>query len=376
MLQVGVVGIGNAGSQVAVLAAQNNIKSVVINSSENDLAVIPESVHKFLVGDSRGAGKNRDAAKGFLKSSITSILNKEDFMEFMDGNDVTFVVSSTGGGTGSGIAPIMTEILSQAFPDTFVILVGILPTLNEAYSTQVNTVAFVKELYEKINKPTYMLYDNEKMSSEPSHIMMESINQSIIEDILVLVGKYNYATKYSSIDEKDMSMIISTPGRLVVSRLVNFKEKDLDQSGIDSRVEDILKSNTHAELQRDKVIKRSGVIANLNESIASKFDDHMTTLQKFVGVPVEEFTHISINVEKALPNNVFFIGSGLSPVFDRLTKINERIDEIDALQNDSENISDALSSVDMDKANEKKDYRQKKDNDAPLALSDIFKNFS
>lgn len=376
MLQAGVIGIGNAGSQVAVLAAQNNIKSVVINSSENDLAVIPESVHKFLVGDSRGAGKNRDAAKGFLKSSITSILNKEDFMEFMDGNDVTFVISSTGGGTGSGIAPIMTEILSQAFPDTFVILVGILPTLNEAYSTQVNTVAFVKELYEKINKPTYMLYDNEKMSSEPSHIMMESINQSIIEDILVLVGKYNYATKYSSIDEKDMSMIISTPGRLVVSRLVNFKEKDLDQSGIDSRVEDILKSNTHAELQRDKVIKRSGVIANLNESIASKFDDHMTTLQKFVGVPVEEFTHISINMEKSLPNNVFFIGSGLSPVFDRLTKINERIEEIDALQNDSENISDALSSVDMDKANEKKDYRQKKDNDAPLALSDIFKNFS
>jgi cell division GTPase len=376
MLSVGIIGVGNAGSQVATLAAQNNIKSVVINSSENDLSVIPDTVTKFLVGDSRGAGKNRDAAKGFLKSSITGILNKEEFIDFMDGNDVVFVISSTGGGTGSGIAPIMTEILSQAFPDSYIILVGILPTLNEAYSTQVNTVAFVKELYEKINKPTYMLYDNEKMSSEPSHVMMESINQSIIEDILVLVGKYNYPTKYSSIDEKDMSMIISTPGRLVVSRLTNFKEKDLDQSGIDSRIENILKTNTHAELQRDKVIKRSGVIANLNESIASKFDDHMTSLQKFIGVPVEEFTHISINTEKALPNNVFFIGSGLSPVFDRLTKINERIEEIDAIQNDSDSISDALSSVDISKANEKKGYREKRESDEPLALSDIFKNFS
>ena len=102
----------------------------------------------------------------------------------------------------------------------------------------------------------------------------------------------------------------------------------------------------------------------------------MTSLQKFIGVPVEEFTHISINTEKALPNNVFFIASGLSPVFDRLTKINERIEEIDAIQNDSDSISDALSSVDISKANEKKGYREKRESDEPLALSDIFKNFS
>lgn len=373
MLTTGIIGIGNAGSQVANLAVNNGIDAVVMNTSENDLATIPDSVIKFPLGDLKGAGKNRDAAKVSLKEGIKMVLSKEEFTKFMTDKDVVFVVSSTGGGTGSGIAPVLTQILKKMFPDTYVIIVGILPKLNEAYSTQVNTVAYMEELYKKLENPTYMFYDNEKLADIPVHLMMERINQSIVDDVKILAGTYNYSTKYSSIDEKDMSMIISTTGRIVVASYRDIKEKDLDKASIDKTLVNNLKNGTHAEIQLDKIIKRFGLIVNLSSSMANNFDIAIPELQEFIGSPIEEFNHTCINEEKSLPNNVFFIGAGLSPITDRVVKINERIEELDAAEKAREADTDMFT-VDVSEANEKREYKQKS-KDTSVDLLKIFDDF-
>lgn len=373
MLVSGIIGIGNAGSQVASLALSEGMDAVVINSSENDLSTIPDTVIKFPLGDLKGAGKNREEAKRFLKDSIRKILEKSEFIDFMDNKDVIFVISSTGGGTGSGISPILTQILKKSFPDTYVILVGILPTLDEAYSTQINTLEYTQELYKKLDNPTYMFYDNDRMKDLPSHLMMEEINKAIVNDIKVLQGSYNFTTKYSSIDEKDMSMIISTSGRIVVASYTNIKEKDLDKMSIDEKLIQLLKTGAHAELQLDRVIKRSGVIANLNANMAQSFDDHLIELQKVIGAPVEEFSHLSINDEKVLPNNVYFVGAGLSPINDRIEKINERVAEIEAMQ-ENDSTDDDVFSVDIEKANSRREYK-KTQVDKTVDLTSIFNDF-
>lgn len=373
MLSVGIIGIGNAGSQVAELATKNQIDAVVINSSENDLSTISNNIIKFPLGDLRGAGKNRTEAKKFLKDAIKKILNEENFIEFMDDKDVIFVISSTGGGTGSGISPILTQILKKSFPESYIIMIGILPTIDEAYSTQINTIDYLQELYKKVEDPTYMLYDNDKFKGLPSHVMMTEVNRRIVDDIIILRGTYNYTTKYSSIDEKDMSMILSTTGRIVVASYLNIKEKNIDSVSIDKQIEYLLKDGAHAELQLDRVIKRSGVIANISESMAKSFDDHLTELQEFIGAPVEEFSHVSINEEKNMPNNIFFIGAGLSPINDRIEKINERIAEIESLQ-DNKDESDDVFTVDVDAANDKRDYKKAKISDT-INVSSIFDDF-
>lgn len=373
MLSVGIIGIGNAGSQVAELATKNQIDAVVINSSENDLSTISNNIIKFPLGDLRGAGKNRTEAKNFLKDAIKKILNEENFIEFMDDKDVIFVISSTGGGTGSGISPILTQILKKSFPESYIIMIGILPTIDEAYSTQINTIDYLQELYKKVEDPTYMLYDNDKFKGLPSHVMMTEVNRRIVDDIIILRGTYNYTTKYSSIDEKDMSMILSTTGRIVVASYLNIKEKNIDSVSIDKQIEYLLKDGAHAELQLDRVIKRSGVIANISESMAKSFDDHLTELQEFIGAPVEEFSHVSINEEKNMPNNIFFIGAGLSPINDRIEKINERIAEIESLQ-DNKDESDDVFTVDVDAANNKRDYKKAKISDT-INVSSIFDDF-
>ena len=375
MLSVGVIGIGNAGSQIATLAHSEGIDAIAINSSERDLSTIPDEIIKIELGDLRGAGKNRTAAKEFLEKAIAEVVGRKDVTDFLMKQDIVFITSSTGGGTGSGIAPLMYEIITSMNPDIYVILVGVLPSLDEAYTTQVNTIDYMGDTFDSISKtPTYMFYDNNKLRNEPTYRMMNDINRSIVNDMLVIQGRYCYTTKYSSIDEKDMAMIVSTPGRIVVTSYEGIKEKDLDNASIDETLERHLKEGTHVELQTDRVIKRIGVIANLEEGLANKFDDKLKGLQEFVGSPVEEFSNIAINTEKAVPNTVYFIGAGLNPPTDRIEKINERIAELDELQKADDVDRSILAEVDVKSANEKRMYREK-DNSQVVNMNDIFSRF-
>ena len=84
MLDISVIGIGNAGSQVASLASEKlSVPVLAINSSEKDLETIPSSIPHILIGDQRGSGKERLAAKKFLKGAIMDIVNNEEYMKII-----------------------------------------------------------------------------------------------------------------------------------------------------------------------------------------------------------------------------------------------------------------------------------------------------
>lgn len=346
MLKIGVVGLGNAGSQVAALAHEKlGVEVLVINSSEKDLQTIPSNIPNLLIGDTKGAGKERAAAQKFLKESIMGIIKDKEASKIFN-QEVLFIVSSTGGGTGSGTSILLSNIVEEVYPNTKIIIVGILPTLKEALSTQLNSIAYMQELYQTLDGATYMLYDNDKLSKLPSTTMMQKINESIVNDIDVIRGTYQMPTRYSSIDEKDMGNIISTHGRIAIASLTDIKEKDIDEVSLEELLIQQFKTNAHCELQRDKIVHRTGVISNLSDRLNEKFDSHIPTVQEFIGAPVEEFEHIVVNEDRHLNNNIFLIAAGLTQVNDRIRKINDRIEEINELQKQREEESE-LNSVDF-----------------------------
>lgn len=375
MLNVSVVGIGNAGSQVAALAMEKlGIPALAINSSEKDLQTIPSAVPRVLIGDTKGAGKERGAAKKFLKSSIMDIISDDENSKIFD-VDVLFIVSSTGGGTGSGASVLLTSIMTEVYSKVKVITIGILPTLKEALSTQLNTIEYMQELYNTLEDATYMLYDNDKLSKLPSTTMMQSINDSIVNDIDVIRGTYQLPTKFSSIDEKDMGNILSTKGRIAIASLRDVKEKDLDENTFEQMLIHQFKTNAHCELQRDKIIHRTGVISNLSDRLNEKFDSHIPEVQEFIGAPVEEFEHITVNVDRHVPNNVFLIAAGLTQVNDRIRKINDRIEEINEMQKQREEESE-LGGIDFNAMSSKieRSNADAKDGDK-VDLMNIFNKF-
>lgn len=379
MLKVGIIGIGNTGNQVATLANERlAIPVIAINSSEKDLETVPDSIPKKLIKDksgiSHGAGKDRALAKKYLRDSVAAIVGDEEMTEMIKPLDVVFIVSSTGGGTGSGTAPLMASIISQQFAETKTILVGVLPVNSEALSAHVNTLEYLNELYKVLENPTYMLYDNDKCAGMPSYQIMKKVNEEIVSDIDVLRCQYNYTTKYDSIDDRDEMRLISFPGRIMVSRLEDFKEKDCDNQTIEEMLIDNIKRNCHVEAQRDKKIMASGIITNLSQVLTEEFDNNIPAVREFMGDPVHAFNHIYVNEDRKQPNNVFLIMSGLTPVNDKINLISDRVDEIQEKQKVMES-DDALNAVDLTSLSEKTADKKDENEEKQIDIKGIFAKF-
>ena len=382
MLNVGIIGIGNTGNQIASLAyEEKRIPVIAVNSSEKDLETVSEAIPKKLISDadgqSQGAGKNRQRAKKYLKDSIMGFLSSEDVQEFVTGLNVLFIVSSTGGGTGSGTSLIMANIIGAMFPDVHVIVIGVLPVMNEALSAHVNTLEYLNELYTTLENQTYMLYDNDKHADMPSYKMMEYVNREVVEDIDVLRCTYNYTTRYDSIDEEDAKRLISFRGRIVVSRIEDVKEKDLDSITLEDLLIKKIKTCSHVELQRDQKVAATGLIVNLSTNVSSDFDNHLPKVREFIGVPDHDFSHIYINDDRKMANNLFFIMSGLSAINDRIDKISDRIEEIEEKQRirEEENALDAMSINSLSEKIASKDKTKNHKDVSNVNIADIFNKF-
>ena len=334
MLDVRVIGIGNCGNQIALKAHKEaNCEVFAINSSENDLSTLPDTIPKSVIGDMEGTGKKRSAAKQFLKECIMELIRGEKFISFMDGADVILIVSSTGGGTGSGIAPMLSQIISTTFlqrngEPIVPIIIGVMPRLTEGYSTQVNTMEYMNELLSVLDQPVYDIYDNNNFAKESAYKNLTMVNSEIVDHIKIMQCRYNAPTPYDSIDERDMKTVLTTPGGLAFVSLTDIKEKDLDGCSIEDLLIEKIKKSAHVELQRDGVIGCTALITNLDPKLNETFDSHILKVREFIGEPTEEFLHIAVNGEKTLPNSVFLILAGLSPCTDRVEKIRERVDEI------------------------------------------------
>lgn len=332
------IGIGNCGSQVANLAERKYptlFDCVYINTSESDLAMVntQDQELKFKIGakdEVEGSGKNREKMKEFLKADIKTILGNPKFQQTIAEKKYCFIIASAAGGTGSGAAPVLIEIMRQMFPDTNFILVGVIPKESSSLMELGNALEYLQELYDVIGDSlTYMLYDNESTADMPPTKGLEIVNENIVEDIRVLTGVDNFPTPYESIDEADMEAIITTPGRLIVTRVnKRLTEKSMEDSNLDDIIIKSIKNSCHVETDRNKRVVRWGIITYFTDPVNKLYSSDLERVREFIGTPVERFNHNAINNGKEDMNFLYMIASGLSPVNDRVQKITDRIDEL------------------------------------------------
>lgn len=229
--------------------------------------------------------------------------------------------------TGSGMSPILTDILMRKFPEKKFILVEVWPPLRESLAAQQNGIDYLKEVQSNIPNCVYMAFDNNKLCDLPTSEMMKQVNQEIVECMDVIQGQYLYDTPFNSIDEKDMLRIIDTPGRLAIYSIDDIKEKDLDNEDIEDKIIDIIKNkSTNVELDRDKIIKRLGVIHILNNKLNKLLNGDLPKIKDLIGEEIENFEHACVT-DSDVNNRFILICSGLSVPDDRLLKAKQRIDE-------------------------------------------------
>ena len=243
---------------------------------------------------SEGAGQVRAISRLALNSTIKTgkirpLYDSIDDLFRKTGKDMkqamrVVIASTASGGTGSGMTPIMTDILSRRFADKHFVIIEVYPPIMESIGAQQNGLDYLKEIRSFLPNAVYMQYDNNRRANLTTPEMLQSVNEEIVDHLLVFRGDYLYPTPFNSIDEKDMMRFISTPGRMAVYVLDDIKEKDFDDRSLEDALLDIIKNgSTNVELDRDKIVKRLGVISNLNPTLNKIFNVNMTKIKEFIG---------------------------------------------------------------------------------------------
>ena len=181
---------------------------------------------------------------------------------------------------------------------------------------------------------------------------MTKVNKEIVDTLVYIRGDYNYRSTYGMIDDADMLKILSVPGMINVTWAQGFKEKDMDEdTKLDSMILKNMKTNATCQLDKDRIVKRIGIILNLTENMVKYYDANIKILKGAIGEPFEVFEHyyvIEPDKEKEYENRIAIISSGLSIPDDRINIIIQRIQEADEAlrKKKTSSLLDSIESLD------------------------------
>lgn len=291
MLKIGIIGLGNAGNQIAKLADLAGIRSAAINTSQQDLDNLEGGNCPVIkIGDDGGCGKNRNLAIEIIKENYTWLFKELDGM--FDDMDIVYLCGASGGGTASGAMPVLTHLLKTKYSSMNYGNIVILPSMYESVITHTNTINCIRDL-RNYNVP-FMMYDNSRCLEKNPVDLYNAVNEQIISDIKILRGDATkITTPYGMIDDQDLYKLINTPGLTKISTISELKENDLDNISIDEMIVKSLKETLSVDIDRDKIVQRMGVILHLPKVLLGKIDRSYHTLKDYVGTPIEVFEHIS-----------------------------------------------------------------------------------
>lgn len=368
ILNVGFIGCGNFGGQIANAAVEEGFPSIAVNASKRDFATLSEDVVPFLVGDGKGTGKSREVAKEFFLNHI-NIVKDEVITKFIDNNDVIIIGGSAGGGYGSGSVPSLTQVLMEVYPDKCFRVVTTFPSIAETYEAQNHAEQFMSDILD-LNIP-YIVYDNDNFKNVEATEMNKLIIRKVVEDMKILRGDYILETTTGGIDERDLLTLNSTPGRTVCALLDNFEESMIENDSIVTTLKQAMVKSANAAIVDDKVIAASGIMYNLTSDLKKYGANIATDLQDTFGAHIGDFRNEVVDEEAGA--FIACVISGLTAPTTRIDKIITRRMSIEKEINDRKAASTKLNTVETGKLS----LGAKSFGSAPKAnVDDILKKFT
>jgi tubulin-like protein CetZ len=323
-IKVGFLGVGQAGSNIAEIAELYEYRTAIINTSPEDLESIQLIQNKLLVGRNGGAGKDRKVAKGDVKGDYKRIT---EFVadKFKDEEiELIYVVFSTGGGTGSGMGPLVIDLLTKMVPNKKFGAIAVLPSMKESTVAQVNSIECLRELV-GLNVPTFIV-DNDKYArtntSASRKQLYDTVNNKVIDDFNLILNTKRQSSKYGNVDTKDLIKLLSTPGASVIG--VADLDPELFNEGhtIQKQIIRSWEDSAYAQLEYDGVVRRMGYIWEVNDRLTKliNYDE----LYREVGNPLEVFEGIYKPGDNG-GQSVVSVLTGLSFPEDRMMEVNQQL---------------------------------------------------
>lgn len=208
------IGLGNTGNNIIQLIANNNTLSDTTLYAIDSVAstVSLDSVGRInyipiRADEKSGSGRSRERGAEMFKFHKDNGTFSELFSVCLTAKDPVIVITSAAGGTGSGsCVPLCAELSKMG---VHVIPIIVAPNKADPDAFHLNTKDLFVELGE-LNISTYAVFENRKGDAN-----YDPINREIVDMIEIIFGKKYDVTDRDSIDDSDLDVVMTVPGRFM-----------------------------------------------------------------------------------------------------------------------------------------------------------------
>lgn len=325
---ISIIGLGGAGNQIANKASEFDFITGAINFSQSDLDSAENIELKLRLLGSEGVGKDRNEAIRLIDNNWEMAVNfiKENFSH--PSTKVIVFAFSTGGGSGSGVSPILLDILQNEMPDKIFVAMPIIPDKSEVLVNQMNCLSTFEQL-SKLDIAVFPI-DNEKVKIQQNvigkNMLYKIANHSVIDILGKIVSYTEKSSKNGNIDEKDLLQIFKTKGIGIMSEveIANSFEGEivLNDDHVAKLIQQSWDKSIFAPINYKQVV-RAGIILDGSESLM-QYINYGKIFSKFGNMPIDLFEG---NYHEKQKGKVLSILTGLSWCNSRLSEIEHIIEE-------------------------------------------------
>lgn len=200
------IGIGQCGNNIVSEFDARGYHTFAINTSDLDLKAI-DIENKYRIPGATGCARDRKKALGYLRQNYNKIFNTiaNKFSE----QDMIYIVFSLGGGTGSGMSPLLLDAFSRKYYDKQFSCVVVVPSVDESIQCKINAVEAYNELVKIPNLKSMFILDNNCRQDKLD------INTEFVKlfDQVVNICEPN---KYGVIDDYELELLLTCKGNSVI----------------------------------------------------------------------------------------------------------------------------------------------------------------
>ena len=204
--QFGIIGLGQAGGNIANLFEGKGYNTVYVNTSQEDLNTI-KGVHKLHVTGADGAAKDRKKVLQLAMESFGDIIQK---IENIITQKYVIIIFSSSGGTGSGLSTPMLKYLTQTGKTCIPVVILPDDSVESAKACE-NAYNTCIELMSIQGLGATFILDNSRNDKFV-------INNKFVCELDSFINIKN-SSMYGNIDKAERKQMLSCPGVAIIGKL-------------------------------------------------------------------------------------------------------------------------------------------------------------
>ena len=263
------LGLGGCGSNLAHLFQQKGYNVYFLNGSTQDISSLAGARNILTLRNYEGFGGDRKIAERALANNLELIDELRKIKE-----EIVFLIFSTAGSTGSGLAPIILELMNEIAVEQGierkVCCIAVLPQKDEPMQKIINGYECLKELSEITDMGSCILVDNNKANS------IERINVTVVNQLHYFLSDESYS-KRGNFDVAERMRVLKERGVLLLSVVCMSKAKSPEY------MQSLLVNNMYAPVENDGVVEYIAVINSTEDPV------NIADIERAVGTPVITF---------------------------------------------------------------------------------------